>query len=110
MCTMMAGVILLFLAFTGLGQAIKFIPRPVVLGFTNGIALLIASAQIKAFCGVGIGNPPSEFFARMKLFVESMNTFHPAALALGVGSLALVLLVSRGVRRVSGSMVALVLS
>ena len=109
MVTMMAGVILLFLAVTGLGQAIKFIPRPVVLGFTNGIAVLIASTQIKDFFGLGIGNPPSEFFARMKLFVESMNTFHPAALALGIGSLALVLLVPRWLTRVPGSIVALVL-
>ena len=67
MVTMMAGVILLFLAVTGLGQAIRFIPRPVVLGFTNGIALLIASTQIKDFLGLGIGAPPGEFFARMQL-------------------------------------------
>ena len=61
MVTMMAGVILLFLAVTGLGQAIKFIPRPVVLGFTNGIALLIASTQIKDFFGLGIGDAPGRF-------------------------------------------------
>jgi SulP family sulfate permease len=109
MVTMMAGVILLFLAVTGLGQAIKFIPRPVVLGFTNGIALLIASTQIKDFFGLGIGNPPTEFFGRMKLFAESMNAIHPAALALGVGSLALVLLVPRWLPRIPGSIVALVL-
>jgi sulfate permease, SulP family len=109
MVTMMAGVILLFLAVTGLGQAIKFIPRPVVLGFTNGIALLIASTQIKDFFGLGIGNPPTEFFGRMKMFAGSMNTIHPAALALGVGSLALVLLVPRWLPRIPGSIVALVL-
>ena len=109
MVTMMAGVILLFLAVTGLGQAIKFIPRPVVLGFTNGIALLIVSTQIKDFFGLAVGEAPSEFFARMKVLVESMNTFHPAALALGVGSLALVLLVPRWLPRIPGSIVALVL-
>jgi sulfate permease, SulP family len=109
MVTMMAGVILLFLAVTGLGQAIKFIPRPVVLGFTNGIALLIASTQIKDFFGLGVGNPPTEFFARMKMFAESMNTIDPATLALGVGSLALVLLVPRWAPRIPGSIVALVL-
>src|SRR5688572_30652371 len=49
MVTMMAGVILLVLAFTGLGTAVKFIPRPIVIGFTNGIAVLIASTQIKDF-------------------------------------------------------------
>ncbi len=109
MVTMMAGVILLFLAVTGLGRAIRFIPRPVVLGFTNGIALLIASTQIKDFLGLGIGAPPGEFFARMQLYAESMNTFHPAALALGVGSLALVVMVPRWLPRLPGSIVALVL-
>jgi SulP family sulfate permease len=107
MVTMMAGVILLFLAVTGLGQAIKFIPRPVVLGFTNGIALLIASTQINDFLGLGIVDPPSEFFARMRLFVGSMNMFHPATLVLGIGSLATVLLVPRWLPRVPGSIVAL---
>ena len=52
MVTMMAGVILLFLGFTGLGTAVRFIPRPIVIGFTNGIALLIASTQIKDFFGL----------------------------------------------------------
>ena len=55
--TMMAGVILLFLALTGLAQAVRFIPRPVVIGFTNGIALLIATTQIKDFLGLRIAEP-----------------------------------------------------
>ena len=54
MVTMMAGVMLLVLGLTGLGTAVKFIPRPVVIGFTNGIALLIASTQIKDFLGLQI--------------------------------------------------------
>lgn len=49
MVTMMAGVILVIMGITGLGTAVKFIPRPVIIGFTNGIALLIASTQIKDF-------------------------------------------------------------
>src|SRR5687768_18555987 len=47
MCTMMAGVILIVLGATGMGNAVKYLPRPVVIGFTNGIAVLIASTQIK---------------------------------------------------------------
>src|SRR6202044_16168 len=54
MCTMMAGVLLLILGATGLGTAVKFIPRPVVVGFTNGIAVIIASTQIKDFFGLKI--------------------------------------------------------
>ncbi len=75
MVTMMAGVLLLVLGFTGLGTAVKFIPRPVVLGFTNGIALLIASTQIKDFLGLDIGRQPSEFFERVEAIAHSLPTF-----------------------------------
>jgi sulfate permease, SulP family len=109
MVTMMAGVILVFLAVTGLGQAVKFIPRPVVIGFTNGIALLIASTQLKDFFGLGIADPPSEFFERMSVIAETMGTLNPLALTLAVASLALVLLVPRRFPRIPGSIVALVL-
>jgi SulP family sulfate permease len=108
MVTMMAGVILLFLAFTGLGQAVKFIPRPVVLGFTNGIALLIASTQIKDFLGLAIDESPSEFFSRMAVIAVSLDTVNWIAVALGAGSLALILLVPKFFPRVPGSIVALV--
>lgn len=110
MVTMMAGVILVFLAVTGLGQAVKFIPRPVVVGFTNGIALLIATTQIKDFFGLGIPDPPSEFFARMDALAGGLSRWNPATCALGVASLALVLVVPRVVKRVPGSIVALVVA
>jgi len=109
MVTMMAGVILVLLAVTGLGQAVKFIPRPVVIGFTNGIALLIASTQIKDFFGLGIADPPTEFFERMTVLAESMPTLDPTALALAVGSLIVILTVPRRLPRIPGSIVALVL-
>jgi SulP family sulfate permease len=110
MVTMMAGAILVFLALTGLGQAVKFIPRPVVIGFTNGIALLIASTQIKDFLGLAIDEPPSEFFARIAVLAAYMPLWNPQALAVGAGSLALVLLAPRWLRRVPGSIVALVVA
>ena len=66
MVTMMAGVMLLVLGGTGLGTAVKYIPRPVVLGFTNGIALLIVSTQIKDFLGLEMAHSPSEFFERAR--------------------------------------------
>jgi len=65
MCTLMAGVLLLILGATGLGTAVKFIPRPVVVGFTNGIAVIIASTQIKDFFGLKIAKVPGEFLSRM---------------------------------------------
>jgi len=107
MVTMMAGVILLFLALTGLGQAVKFIPRPVVLGFTNGIALLIASTQIKDFLGLTLAGNPSEFFARMGAIGGALSTIDPLAVGLATGSLALILLVPKWIPRLPGSIVAL---
>jgi SulP family sulfate permease len=107
MVTMMAGVILLLLAVTGLGQAVKFIPRPVVLGFTNGIALLIASTQIKDFLGLRLADVPSEFFARMAALGDALPTVDPLAAGLAIGSLGLVLAVPKWVPRLPGSIVAL---
>src|SRR5918993_1164489 len=60
MCTLMAGVMLILLGVTGLGTAVKFIPRPVVIGFTNGIAVVIASTQIRDFFGLQIAQVPGE--------------------------------------------------
>lgn len=108
MVTMMAGVILMFLAITGLGQAVRFIPRPVVLGFTNGIALLIASTQIKDFLGLAVPESSSEFFTRMAGLAEQLHTVNAVAVLLGLASLGLILLVPRWSHRIPGSIVALV--
>jgi SulP family sulfate permease len=108
MVTMMAGVILVLLAITGLGQAVKFIPRPVLLGFTNGIAVLIASTQIKDFLGLSMPPLPSDFFSRMTAIVEFLPTISVTAVAIGAGSLAVVLLTPRFLPRVPGTIIALV--
>ncbi|MDP9114733.1 MAG: SulP family inorganic anion transporter [Acidobacteriota bacterium] len=107
MVTMMAGVILLFLGFTGLGAAVRFIPRPIVIGFTNGIALLIASTQIKDFFGLTMKENPSEFFARMRALGDHLGTANLPALAVGVGSLALIIFIPKRFPRIPGSIVAL---
>src|SRR5262245_31988673 len=65
MCTLMAGVVLVLLGITGLGTAVKYIPRPVVIGFTNGIAVLIASTQVKDFFGLTIPVMPGDFVGRV---------------------------------------------
>jgi sulfate permease, SulP family len=107
MVTMMAGVILLFLGFTGLGTAVRYIPRPIVIGFTNGIALLIASTQIKDFFGLKMPGNPSEFFERMKQIFVYIGTTDLASLAVGLVSIALILSIPRFLPRVPGSVVAL---
>ena len=66
MCTMMAGVMLIALGVSRVGSAIKYIPRPVVIGFTNGIAVLIASTQIRDFFGLQVAAVPDDFVARIR--------------------------------------------
>jgi SulP family sulfate permease len=107
MCTMMAGVILVVLGLTGMGAAVRFIPRPVVIGFTNGIAVLIASTQVKDFLGLDIGQVPGEFLERMTVLGENLRTFSPAATSLGVAALLVILACARYVKRVPGAIVAL---
>jgi sulfate permease, SulP family len=65
MCTMMAGVMLVVMGVAGMGSAVRFIPRPVVVGFTNGIAVLIASTQIRDFFGLSMASVPGEFSPRL---------------------------------------------
>src|SRR5271170_3680103 len=65
-CTIMAGVILVIMGFSRLGTVIKFIPLPVTLGFTNGIAVLIFATQIKDFFGLRIDPLPSDFTSKME--------------------------------------------
>src|SRR3954447_1729101 len=67
MCTLLAGIMLVVLGATGMGTVIQFIPRPVVIGFTNGIAILIASTQIRDFFGLAIDKVPGEFLHRMEV-------------------------------------------
>ena len=106
MVTVMAGIILLLMGLTGLGSTVRFIPRSVVIGFTNGIAVLIASTQIKDFFGLRTPAVPSEFLPRMKLLAAHYGSFNPAALALGLGTLAILILLPRLTRRVPSSIVA----
>jgi SulP family sulfate permease len=108
MCTLMAGVLLVILGATGLGTAVKFIPRPVVVGFTNGIAVIIASTQIKDFFGLKVDKVPGEFLARMEVLARNFRSLSPLETGLGVFALLLILVFTRFVKRVPGYIVALV--
>ena len=86
MCTMMAGVLLIILGVTSMGSAVKFIPRPVVIGFTNGIAVLIASTQIKDFFGLHLQKVPGEFWLRIKALAGDFPTWSWRATLTGARS------------------------
>src|SRR5260370_24649749 len=107
MCTMMAGVLLLILGATGLGTAVKFIPRPVVVGFTNGIAVIIASTQIKDFFGLKIEKVPGDFLGRLQTIARNFSSFSPVETGLAVAALAVIIVFMSYVKRVPGYIVAL---
>lgn len=109
MCTFLAGILLVVMGLTGFGAAVQYLPRPVVVGFTNGIALLIASTQVKDLLGLDIATPSSVFLPRLLEVGNAIGTFSPAAAALGIGAAALMLVTQRSFRSVPGAIVALVL-
>jgi SulP family sulfate permease len=109
-CTIMAGGLLLAMGLARLGTMIKYIPYPVTMGFTSGIAVLIFSTQIKDFFGLQVDKVPSEFVGKIKVLGEHLGTFQWPTLALAVVSFAIIKLwPGTWQRRVPGSIVALVL-
>jgi sulfate permease, SulP family len=109
MCTVMAGILLVIMGATGLGTAVKFIPRPVVIGFTNGIAVLIASTQIKDFFGLRLEKVPGIFWLRMEALARSFHTLSYEATALAVITVVLLIVCRSLSPRIPGPIVALIL-
>jgi len=109
MCTLLAGLMLVVLGITRLGTAVRFIPRPVVVGFTNGIAVIIASTQIKDFFGLKIDKIPGDFLGRIETLLKNIRTLQPVETALGCLALVLIILCNRFVKRVPGYIAALFL-
>lgn len=109
-CTVMAGGLLLAMGMARLGTMIKYIPFPVTMGFTSGIAVLIFTTQIKDFFGLTIHTVPAEFIEKMRVLAEHLHTIQWTTTALAAASLAIILFWPKSwQRRVPGSIVALVL-
>jgi sulfate permease, SulP family len=107
LCTLMAGVFLVVMGATGLGTAVKFIPRPVVVGFTNGIAVIIASTQIKDFFGMKIEHVPGEFWSRLETLGRNFGSISYTETLLGIWALVVIIFCVRYVKKIPGYIVAL---
>src|SRR5881396_1348410 len=103
MCTMMAGVLLMLLGVTGMGTMVKYFPRPVVVGFTNGIAILIASTQIRDFFGLKMDHVPGDFFHRMMAFGQAWNTLSVPATAVSIFSIAVMIFCLKYAKKIPGA-------
>src|SRR6201984_565006 len=110
MCTVMAGIMLVVMGITGMGSAVKFIPRPIVVGFTNGIAILIASTQVKDFFGLQLEKVPGVFWLRVEALAGNFHTISFEATALAVFTLLLLIICRSVAARIPGPIVALILA
>ena len=108
--TMIAGVLLIGMGIARLGGVIKFIPYPVVLGFTAGIAVIIFSSEVRDLLGLTTGPLPADFVGKWRIFAASAGTADPHAVIIGVATVAIVALWPRVSRRVPGPFVALILT
>jgi len=95
LATAASGVLLFVMGLLKLGTLIRFIPVAVVIGFTNGIAVLIMLSQAKDFLGLKVNNMPADFFGILRTLNDALPTFQASALALACGSLALIVLWQR---------------
>jgi SulP family sulfate permease len=109
MCTVMAGILLVVMGVSGMGTAVKFIPRPVVIGFTNGIAVLIASTQVKDFFGLQLEKVPGVFSLRLRALAENFHTLSYTATALALGTVLIMILCRVLSNRIPGAIVAFLL-
>ncbi len=107
--TIMAGVMLIAMGLLRLGTIIRFIPYPVVVGFTSGIALTIFATQINDLLGLGIANVPADFVDKWVVYGQNILNFNPWALGIGVVSVAIIMLMPRVSKKIPGSLVAIVL-
>lgn len=108
--TLMAGALLVCMGLARLGGVIKFIPYPVTVGFTSGIAIIIFTAQIRDFLGLNMAAPPAEFIEKVAAYIEHIGSMNPHALGMGILSYLLITYWPRLTHRIPGSLIAIILA
>lgn len=108
--TIMAGFILIFMGLAKFGSLIKFIPYPVVVGFTSGIALLIFSTQIKDFFGLQIGKIPSEFHEKWIIYFQNFGTINFYVLGISLLALLIMIFWPKVTHKIPGSLIAIIIT
>ena len=108
--TFMAGLILIAAGAFKIGRLIKFIPHPVVTGFTAGIAVIIATSQVKDFLGLSLDNIPAEFLPKWQAYFGAMSSAHVATLLVGLGALGVIVALRRFAPKLPGFLIAIVMA
>ncbi|MDO9055960.1 MAG: sulfate permease [Sulfuricurvum sp.] len=110
LATIMAGVILIIMAFLRTGELIKFIPYPVIVGFTSGIALLIAFSQIRDFFGLSITTVPPDFIDKLSVYVAHLHETNFSAVLVALSSIGIIVLAKRYIPRIPGPIIVVTIS
>lgn len=107
--TLMAGAFLVLFGLLRLGTIIKYIPYPIVVGFTSGIAVTIFTTQIKDLFGLAITDVPSDFIEKWGVYISHFHTIDPWSALIGVASVAVIAATPRFSKKIPGSLVAIIL-
>lgn len=107
--TFIAGVMLVIMGFARVGAVIKFIPYPLITGFTSGIALIILSSQVKDFFGLSMSSPPADFVGKWKEYIQHFPSLNVYALLLGAGTVIITFLWPKVTHKIPGSLIAILL-
>ncbi|NNM95314.1 MAG: sulfate permease [Bacteroidia bacterium] len=108
--TLMAGIILIIIGFARLGSVIKFIPYPLIVGFTSGIALIILSSQIKDFAGIKMGAVPAEFINKWMAYFQNIGFVNWYSLLIALGTILITVSFSKITHKIPGSLIAILTS
>ncbi|MBR1737689.1 MAG: STAS domain-containing protein [Firmicutes bacterium] len=108
--TILAGIILIIFGIIGFGDVIKFIPFPITVGFTTGIAVTLFSTQLNDFLGLNLSGVPSEFLGKWKMYILNFDKINPYALVVGILSIAIIILWGKINKKIPGSLVALIVA
>lgn len=107
--TFMAGIFLILMGLLRLGTIIKYIPYPIIVGFTSGIALTIFATQIKDLFGLDIASVPADFIGKWRVYFQRFNTMNIWSLVIGLLSIAIIIISPKINRKLPGSLLAIVL-
>lgn len=107
--TVLAGVMLILMGVLKLGTIIKFIPYPIVVGFTSGIALTIFATQIKDLFGLSMGNVPAEFIPKLIAYGKEIGTINPWATLIGILSIVIIVISPKFSKKIPGSLISIIL-
>jgi len=108
--TLMAGVMLVLMGVCRLGSVLKYLPYPLIIGFTTGIAVIIAVTQIPAFLGMQLEEFPAEFIGKIEVIGSNLNLIDPLSAGLGLLALLIMIIWPRVTRRVPGSLIAILVT